>query len=320
MKKTVTLLLALTMAVSLAACGGKSQEKSGGKQLMEDLQSALDGKKDGEAGAQQDSKKSENTAVPMLLVNDSVSTYSQAYNNYSAVYTAMYDTYNALLDRHNAAIEAEKEDYWDDPNHFTDIVRNFVSISAAYTATFGDSDYEVGIAALFEMFGMTDGKVEEIDASNYRMTYIAAGYTDPETWESHENVPYEDLCGFDADAGALYFREYVTINGEKKQVSFIEFVPLGGGRYALQSETERGIVEVINGEAVSYEYAGYSIPFDAEADSIFPNASGVDSAWIMAGSEMKHHITLDSENLHIWAEAITEGILPMPERDIVIAR
>lgn len=320
MKKMFTLLLALTLVISLAACGGKSGENSSDKQLMEDLQSAVDGKTGGETGEQQSGKESKNAAAPVLLVNDSVSAYSQAYNNYSAVYTAMDDTYHGLLDQHNAAIEAEKEDYWDDPNHFTDIVWNFVNVSAAYTATFGDSDYEVGVAALFEMLGITDGKVEEMDASNYRMTYTATGYTDPETWETHENVPYEDLCGFDADAGALYFREYVTINGDRKLVSFIEFVPLGGGRYALQSEKERGIVEVINGEAVSYEYAGYSIPFDAEADSIFPKASGVDSAWILAGSEMKHHITLDSKNLHIWAEAITEGILPMPERDIVIAR
>ena len=303
MRRILAVFLAALMLFVLASCGGNNAFQSGGGDNQ-----AQQGGVEGESGA------------PSVLVNDSASTYSKAYNNYVAVYSAMSAAYDELLEPHNAAIEAEKEDYWEDPNHFTDIVWNFVNISVAYTATFGDSDYEVGVAAMFEMFERTDGKVEEIDASNYRMTYTAAGYTDPETWESYENVPYEDLCGFDADAGALYFREYVTINGDRKLVSFIEFVPLGGGRYAMQSEKERGIVEMLNGRAVSYEYAAYKSPFDAEADSIFPKASGVDAAWITAGSEMYQHITLDGEGLHIWADEIAEGFLPMPERDIVIAR
>lgn len=317
MKKLLAILLALIMVFALTACGKKPPASSGDNRLMDDLQDSIGGK-DGEAQEEQGGIESENGGSS-VLVNDSVSIYSEAYKNYEAVYSAMSAAYDEILETHNAKIEADSDNYWDDPNHFTDYVTNFVNIPIALTATFGDSHYEAGVAALFEMLEMKDGQVEEIDDSNYRVTYTGI-YNDMETWESFADVSYENLCGFDAGTGALYFREYVTVNGDKKLDNFIEFVPLGGGRYALQSEYERGIVELLNGKAVSYEYAAYKIPFDAEADSIFPKASGADTAWITAGSEMYQHITLDSKSLHIWADEITEGILAMPERDIMIDR
>ena len=110
------------------------------------------------------------------------------------------------------------------------------------------------------------------------------------------------------------------MNGEKKLDSFIEFVPLGGGRYALQSEKERGIVELLDGAAVAYDYAAFNAKFNPEADSIFPSGTGADAAWITAGGEMYQHITLTADSLHIWADEIADGLMAAPERDFTISR
>ena len=269
---------------------------------------------------QQSSANVGNSGSPSgRLVNDSVSTYSQAYKNYETVYSAVTAVYDAILEPYTENIAANNENYWNDPNHFSDVVNYFGNIPIAFTATLGDSNYEASIATMFEMFEMKDGKIEEIDSSDYRMTYTGV-YNDPETWESFENTPYENLCGFDAGTGALYFREYATVNGEKKLDSFIEFVPLGGGRYALQSRNERGIMEMLDGKAVGYEYAAFKGSFDPETDSIFPTASGVDATWITTGSDMYQHITLSSDSLHIWADEITDGFMTAPVRDITIDR
>ncbi len=257
--------------------------------------------------------------TPVVLVNDSVSTYSQAYKNYEAVYSAMIAAYDAILEPHNESIAQSNQSYWDDPNHFSDMVNHFINIPIAFTATFGDSNYEASVAAMFEMFEMENGTIEQIDSSNYRMTYTGV-YNDPNTFESFEGAPYEALCGFDAGIGALYFREYVIVDGRKKHDSFIEFVRLVGGRYALQSKYERGIVEMLNGEAIAYDYAAFKGEFDPEADSIFPGGTETDAAWITAGSEMYQHITLTGESLHIWADEMIGSLMEAPVRDITIAR
>lgn len=302
MKKLVALLLVLILALSLASCS-----KPGSGAGTDPSQGSQPQTPSGSGGA------------PAVLVNDSVNSYSQAYKNYETLYSAMNDAYYAVLDPHNEAIEQSSDDYWDDPNHFSDVVDNFVNISIGLTATFGDSGYQTGVAAMFEMFNMKDAKVEELDGKSYKMTYVGV-YNDPVTWESYENVPWEELCGFDPATGSLYFRSYATVNGEKTLGSFVEFVPLGGGRYALQSESERGIVTMLNGEVAAYDYAAFKEKFDPEADAIFPNAAKADAAWITAGGGMYQHITLSDSSLHIWADEITDGLLSAPERDITIER
>ena len=304
MKKLLVLLLTLLLALSLAACGG-SDDGQPGNDAPERQEEEL-------AAATEDD-------APETLVNDGAASYAEAYGHYTGVYNALNDAYYAILDPHNTQIEENSDAYWEDPNHFADIVTLFVNMPIGFTATFGESGYQDAVATVFDMFGMVDGQIEELGDGQYRMTYKQV-YNDPETYESYESAAWEAECGFDSGSGSLHFRQYVTVDGQQRLDSFVEFVPLGGGRYALQTKVERGIVELVDGAVTSFEYAAFNQAFDPDADAIYPAAANADAAWITAGNDMFQHITLTADSLHIWAAAIPDGILAVPERDITIER
>ena len=68
-----------------------------------------------------------------------------------------------------------------------------------------------------------------------------------------------------------------------KIVEFVEFVPLGGNKYAYRSERQKAVVEYSAGRILSFAFASNNQAGDYSADVIYPSGNGADESWVTRG-------------------------------------
>ncbi len=153
------------------------------------------------------------------------------------------------------------------------------------------------VVETWEMYGCTDVKLKHDAANDYVLTGKRAGMEDP----------FSIHCVYSPDKDSL---RIVDINGGEK-AEMLEFIPLGGDKYAFQTLYERGIVEYRDGKVTSLTYSASirtkESAYDSEADGIFPDGKGVDDTWVSKLGEdaYEQFITFDGSKLKISATDFT---------------
>ncbi len=153
------------------------------------------------------------------------------------------------------------------------------------------------VVETWEVYGCTEVKLKHDAANDYVLTGKRAGMEDP----------FNIHCAYSPDKDSL---RILDINGAEK-VELLEFVPLGGDKYAFQTLYERGIVGYRDGKVTSFIYSlrprTKETAYDPDADSIYPVGSGVDESWVSKLGEdaYEQFITYDGTRLKISATDFT---------------
>lgn len=153
------------------------------------------------------------------------------------------------------------------------------------------------VVQTWEYFGCTEVKLKHEAANDYTLTGKRAGVD--ETFNIH--------CVYSPEKDSLRIAE--TNGGEVTEL--LEFVPLGEDKYAFQTLYERGIVEYSDGKIISFIYSKNEqtkeSAYNRNADSIYPNGTGADEAWVSKSGEdgYQQFITFDGTKLHISATDFT---------------
>lgn len=153
------------------------------------------------------------------------------------------------------------------------------------------------VVKTWEYFGCTEVKLKHDAANDYTLTGKRAGVDEP----------FNIHCVYFPEKDSLRIAE---INGGEV-MELLEFVPLGEDKYAFQTLYERGIVEYGDGKIASFTYSlnerTKESAYKPDADSIYPNGTGVDKAWASKSGQdgYEQFITFDGTKLHISATDYT---------------
>lgn len=171
------------------------------------------------------------------------------------------------------------------------------SADLTYTATLCEDQTKIdAVVKFWEYFGCTEVKVKHDVANDYTMTGKRAGL----------DTSFNIHIVYSPDKDAVRI-----IDKDGEIVEFFEFVPLGEDKYAFQTLYERGIVEYKDGKISSFIYSVNTrtkeSAYSPNADSIYPNGTGADEAWVSKSGEDAYDqfITFDGTKLKISAMDFT---------------
>lgn len=227
-------------------------------------------------------------------VSAETSEYSGAY----ALADNISKDMNTLMDQ--ALTKNNREHPEGDPKNADDVVPfMFISIPFSYTAYFGEDEtmYE-GIVSMAEMMGISEAKVTRTAQHNYTLT----GKT------FRENLPYEINGVYDSANGSIRMTE----KEGGKVIEFLEFVPLGNEKYALQSSKERAVVLYGGGKIESFIYTETNADdvYSAEGDSIFPEGPASEDGWAdgRAEEEYRQHYEYNGGTIKLNYQAFDKRV------------
>ena len=219
--------------------------------------------------------------------------YADIYKQSIDLTDKFYMIYSTEKDSHNEAIEkkADEEDrfFWNDPEYISFINVPFNIWDSMYFAQFNDkTDLSViksGLEFVAEINGDENLVLNRSDDGEYTLTFDGTYYDD-----DYNEHPSKVTITADVDAASggicVHEIEYVETLGESF-FDMYEFMPLGDGKYALQSGTERLLLETDSSGSISdFAYsvikegnAGYSVE-----DSMFGENTVPDKEWVMEKS------------------------------------
>jgi hypothetical protein len=165
-----------------------------------------------------------------------------------------------------------------------------------------------GVAAAFDEAGYTNAAVTRGEDDSYTVTY-KGGYTDENTAQLAQ-ADYEMALSF-SRAGAMRMVVTATAGGETRQTALFEFVPLSGGRYAMQSASERALAEY--GDRLTgftYVQGAYSTlaPYiGAQADAIFPDGRLIGDNWVLDKGNYLQMLEYSGDTLDIELTGLHPG-------------
>ena len=258
MKRVLALLLACVCLLGLSACsisfGNKDNAQSEAGTVAEDSsQAETETAKPAAAGASAGKAAS----------------YAEAYTRSSDIRTAIVDLMTELNDKYNASLP--EDDFGTGMLMYPMML---LSMNMAFTATFDEKPETIaGVQGALAFLGADDAEAERVGANDYRITY-----TDT------EGTAMVLSAQFDPGAGSLHYAE--TENGAPGY--FFDFVDLGGGKYAFETNLERCYAEYTDGNLARFAYSSVSqdAAYDSGTDGIYPNGAGADEAWVtQAGAE-----------------------------------
>ncbi|MCL2867541.1 MAG: hypothetical protein FWF47_07275 [Clostridia bacterium] len=238
-----------------------------------------------------------------VYADDIPNSYADAYQLHSDLTTAMLDAYESLTEAHDEGLE------YDDPSSLAMILfLPFLSIDMAFTASLKEDAEASAALAAFAFFGITDAALTRQAPHDYIITYA-----------NPDELPVEMHCEFSPETGALRFTQYT--DGALKQ--FQELVPLDGNRYALQSKHQRALVTYADGRLGGFIYSGIAqslfgegdTSYDVVRDGIYPDASGLNEAWVTERDDVQLCITLDGFTLTVKGEDFL-----LNKKDVTISR
>ena len=270
MKKFLVLLLALAMMLSLAACLPQIPDLPGGSSGGSSSGGSSNSPSGGGSGG---------------AFNTSLKSYADAYDFHTGMVEKMTSLVTRSAEANNERLEeALPSGYASDPTYWSPFFLPFVSISMAYTSSLGSSSSNAGTIMVYQMFGGDDVKCNETGNGKYEITYTDS-----------DSVPIRVLAEFDQPTGSMRFVEY----SDGKLSEFLEFVGLGGDRYAVQDDQCRAIITYKNGEVTDFSFAQLIQDVDwetdelvygkewGESDFIF-GRGGMDDNWVRAGGELNN--------------------------------
>jgi len=168
------------------------------------------------------------------------------------------------------------------------------SMDLACTAGLKEDQTQIdAVAKVWEMFGCTDVKISHDAPHNYTLTGKRAGV----------DTSFEIKCSFSPGTGSL--RLIDKDGGEV--VEFYEFVPLGAGKYAIQTLYARAMVEYKDGKLASFVYTmnktDKALAYNAQEHGIYENGGAVDETWVAKAEEDSYdrYIDYDGAKLKISA-------------------
>lgn|GEM_PF-6075303 len=217
---------------------------------------------------------------------DKAKNYAEAYNQLTNIQNALQATGEGINEKHNDNLEYGDAGYTGDYSFML-----LYSVDLAFTATLSEDPAAIsGVETAYGFFGMK-ATVEHPAPHEYIITYT-----------NEEGDLREDECKFDQATGSLSFVE--KKNG--KAFYFFEFLNLGDGRYAYQTEYERAFVTFKDGVVLAFLYSAYQSwqedePYNYADVSVFPGGAGVDEGWVFADGVDSYRIAYryDGETLKI---------------------
>lgn len=222
--------------------------------------------------------------------------------DYKEAYELMHnitESMNTMLDK--ALSKNNNEHPQGDPQNTENVfVLMFGSISMALTSQFCENEQMLkGVEMAAEMFGLTNVKVTRNKAHDYTLTATQA----------RTEGPYELHGVYDPTSGGLRMVEKT----DGKVTTFFEFIPLGSDQYALQTRTERGIVNYKDGKVLSFVYTMLYYDgneYNSESDSIYPSGSGANIEWAASKGEDEYsqYIKFDGKNFKINVQTFGERV------------
>jgi len=235
--------------------------------------------------------------------------YAKAYDLFSNIATAMGNAYEETVGDHSVDLE------YDDPTNLSLILfMPFLSLDMAFTSMLDEEVDDYVVQTVFSMFGRDDVVLTRAAPHEYILAYTGTDW-----YEVSKDV--ELLCVFSPSTGSIRYSR--RDNGVL--MDFQELVPLGGDRYALQNGNQRAVVSYVNGvvDAFTFSYVpGEMLPnfrsamvYDLERDGIYPNAPGMDEAWVTERDDLRQNIRLDASALSIKGTDLFGA-----EKDVVIQR
>ncbi|NLW79164.1 MAG: hypothetical protein GXY32_07120 [Ruminococcaceae bacterium] len=274
MKKILSLLLAGCLAaVCLAGCGNPAQK------VMESVLS--------QAGAGGENAKPADANTPGGGVSTATKSYSEAYTLMSNITSGISDVIDAALAKHNESLDS------DDPESLSSVIAMyFLSIDFAFTASLNEEATEEILGAAFSFLQIEDFALTKNAPHDYTLRFTGAS----------EGNQFEMHAQYDVGTGALRYVE--TKDGALKE--FVEFVPLGNGRYVLQNNYQRGVVEYDGSKVKSFTLSSASGTLEEgeyytpEQDGVYPGGAGADAAWVVArGDDLAQRFVYDGSSLQI---------------------
>ncbi len=199
------------------------------------------------------------------VVEGKATSYAEAYTQLTSIQEAVTALMEELNAKHNGGLSE------DDPNNTSMVMYGLMlmSLDLAFTATFSeDPNMEQGVEIAMGMLGGKDVNVIRVAVNDYKITYT-----------NNEGVACELNGTFDPGTGSL--RSIGKENGEEN--GLYEFINLGEGRFAYQTNNERAVVVYRDNAVQSFVYSAKDSQepaYTSAADSIFPDGSGADEAWV----------------------------------------
>jgi len=257
MKKLFVIMLALALALSLAACGG------GGKAGANGGGSPSGGSGGVSAGSGSASAPDTNSGGGgNQPAAGKAKDYAGAYEQATAIQEAFSKIVTDAIDNYSG----------DNADNVKMIMAGLelMSMDLAFTASFSEDPQTLqGVSMALSFLGVKDAKAVRNAAHDYTVTF------------TDQNGAAAELSGkFDPGSGGL---QMISKTGGTLS-SFYEFVPLGGDKYAYQTDGERAVIGYAGGNVTSFVYAATNqgVKYDVAKDGIFPSGSGANEAWVTA--------------------------------------
>lgn len=236
-------------------------------------------------------------------------TGDETYKVSASLMTEISEKINEMRE---GAIDANNREHGEsDPQYIAGAMPILLySMSPAIICATGFSENEMannGITEAAGYVGITDAKAVRNGIYDYTLT--GNRFSDGQAFEVH--------CLCDPDTGGLRILE--NVGGSVTE--FLEFIPLGDGKYAMQTSLERAYVTYRDGELQDFIYtrAIDSARSSSETDSIYPagGESGVDWAETSSAGGRDESVDFDGKTVKmeikpLFGQAISAEV-PVPE-------
>jgi len=186
-------------------------------------------------------------------------------------YSEAYDQLTSIRDAMESTISQMTETYDETDMVFYSLM--LISLDLAFTASLNEDEQTIkAIEMVYGMFGWADVKAQRVAPHHYKITFT-----------NDEGVAVAYDAKFDTGSGSLQLVQSKDGNAE----SFYEFINLGGGDFAFQTDRERAIVTYKDGQVKSFSYSQKHYDgekYDSSKDSIFPGGKGANASWVFTQS------------------------------------
>lgn len=210
-------------------------------------------------------------------VGDKASDYASCYQQLEHITWQMQGLVHGMAEQNEAL--------------FTVLLYPLSDEELVFTAGLQEKDFQSSqreILKRIELLGNINPKVTRNAAHDYTISF------------TNNDGEVQQHCLFDPQVGSL--RMNAITNGQAS--GLYEFIPLGQDQYAFQTDKERAVVTYADGAIKGFRYTmqDEDIPgYTAEHDGIYPQADGLDEAWVQEKGPFEQTMTFDGSTLHIEA-------------------
>ena len=208
----------------------------------------------------------------MLNITNHDADFAGCLQRFDAVCAALEAKVTVLEGAHNKKIETNSDgSYFLDENYILTGFAPFALKLRAQVAGFSDDLTDADAQALYR--AAANGKKIEYAAKDNAYTLRFVEEAQSETYTAAYDKTSDSLrCTFVSDDGVT-----------ETMLEFLEFLPLGGNAYAIQSQNARCEIRFnADGSIDSFTCAQAQAPIYDDADSIYPSVKEWPADWALA--------------------------------------